>query len=52
MFVYSKETISITVEPRYNETAYNEVLYKKMMFFTPVIERCEKEPRHNETLSI
>ena len=26
MFVYSKETISITVEPRYNEPLYNKVL--------------------------
>ena len=32
MFVYSKETISITVEPRYNETLYNEVQYNKQFY--------------------
>ena len=29
MFFYLKETISITVEPRYGETLYNEVRYNK-----------------------
>ena len=49
MFVYSKETIIITVEPQYNETLYNEVLGITSDFLYPVIVRYEKEPRYNET---
>ena len=49
MFVYSKETISITVEPRYNETLYNEVLGITNNFFTPVMVRYEKETPCNKT---
>ena len=42
------------MKPRYNEPLYNEVvgLSSNFIFFTPVIVKCEKEPRYSVQILI